>query len=115
MQTVKAITPDRTEATMSTTQHYIFGNTFSVKSELAAMGCRYDGQRKGWYTMDAAVFARASALVANAPKSTFAPKSIRPAMPGGGERKRCWECGAYLTAAQMREGGGDFRDSYCGC
>ena len=100
---------------MSTTQHYIFGNTFSIKDALKDMGCRWDGQRKGWFTLDAGVFARASALVANAPKSTFAPKSIRPAMPGSSEMTRCFECGGRFTAAQMRAGGGNVRDSYCGC
>ncbi len=34
---------------------------------------------------------------------------------GGGETKRCWECGCTFTYADCKRGGGDWGEGYCGC
>ena len=31
------------------------------------------------------------------------------------ETQTCWECGCQFTYSQCKRGGGDWKDSYCGC
>ncbi len=44
------------------TRTYISGNTFSVKDQLKAAGCRWDAQRKSWYAETPEIAAKATAI-----------------------------------------------------
>lgn len=63
---------------MTTT--YISGNTYPVKDQLKALGCRWDAKRKAWYTASESVAAKAKALVEphpfSAPAAPVAPAAL---------------------------------------
>lgn len=46
---------------------YIEGNTYPIKDQLKALGCRWDGARRAWYTEDKVAGEQALALLAPAP------------------------------------------------
>lgn len=57
-------------------RHYIVGNTYPIKDALRDAGCRWDGDRKAWWTGKAEIAAQ------------FAGQSVPDSKPanGGGER-----------------------------
>ena len=46
-----------------TTRLYVTGNTYPVKEELRALGCRWDAGRRAWYTDSEEVAAKAREIV----------------------------------------------------
>jgi hypothetical protein len=42
---------------------YIVGNTYPVKDQIKALGCRFDGAQRQWYADEEAVALEAQALV----------------------------------------------------
>lgn len=102
-------------------RNYIVGNTFPVKDALRAEGFRWDAERKGWWTQDAALAASMATRLNASPSSTMpVPRaSASPAKPSGPAKppatKQCWECGCRFTYADAKSGGGDWSESYCGC
>ena len=40
---------------------------------------------------------------------------VQRARTGGGETKRCWECGREFTRGDAYRNEGDWNDGYCGC
>lgn len=49
------------------TRHFIGGNTYPIKDQLKALGCRWDKDSRSWYTEDAAIAEQAKALVGPTP------------------------------------------------
>jgi hypothetical protein len=72
----------------------IEGNTYPVKDQLKALGCRWNGDMKRWEA-PGDVVERAKAIVAGAPSKTSSGSSKRGSY--GFKSRRigvCWECGA---------------------
>ena len=63
-------------------RHFVRGDTFPIKEQLKALGCRWDGQERAWYTDDDAVYAQAQALLQPAPLlNSPAPADLGTADP----------------------------------
>lgn len=94
----------------------ITGNTFPVKDQLRALGCRWDGVNKYWTASTQDMAAKAKAIMLSPATKQAAQR--RPGQSGRSspaETKRCWECGCRFTYRDAKVNGGDWGDSYCGC
>lgn len=85
----------------------ITGNTYPVKDRLKALGARWNPELRAWMVpRDRAD--EAQAIVDSAPRA-------QRARTGGGETKRCWECGREFTSYDAYRNEGDWSNGYCGC
>lgn len=84
------------------------GNTYPIRQQLKALGCRWDKERRIWLAPPEAA-KQAQDLVDTQP----APERLQGgrAVP----QRRCWECGCLFTYEECRRNHGDWNDSYCGC
>jgi len=55
-------------------RYYFLGDGYAVKDQLMALGCKWDGVEKQWYTTDMANVADAEAAINNAPARKHTPE-----------------------------------------
>ena len=93
---------------------FVTGNTFPVKDQLRALGCRWNADHKVWTTTDPATLEKANAVVAAGVKAEMMASRASGVYASGARgywpSKRCRECkGPIVHAPHYRA-----MDGMCG-
>lgn len=91
---------------------FVTGNTFPVKDQLRALGCRWNADHNAWTTTDPATLEKANAVVTAGGLKADLKGSASPAAAGSRYRssRRCRECKETIRHSRYFQA----RDGLCG-